>query len=432
MFNFIQQTIANYDKTDNYKADENEIAVALNRLGISSGYDPSGDQFGNQREINSFYDNIVWVYRCVDFIASNLARLPWKIVKTTRNEGEIDYSSRPQFSVFNNPNNWQTPYDFKMESFARLNLQGELFWEIQRGPNTGQIIGLYPDWRSEEVDVVGSKTDMIRGYKRTLNGVTREFTPDQVFYIKRFNPFTNLRGLSPLRSARHTSELELNATFFNKQFFKQGARPSAILTTDQHLTDTEQTRLERIIHNKYSSVDEMHKIAVMFGGLKWTSLNSMSMADMQFKDLKMMNRQEIVSAFGLSLEVLGIGEKTYENVKYYRRMAWTETLMPLNEKVISFLNKKLLPALDPNPAIKLKADYSNVEALKEDREKKRKDYVEGVKLGALTRNEMRKDVFDKEPLNIEEMNKPVFDLVHGAGQGAGGGGSSEGEQEEQT
>ena len=143
-----------------------------------------------------------------------------------------------------------------------------------------------------------------------------------------------------------------------------------------------------------------------------------------------MNREEIAASFGLNLEVLGVGKQTYENVKYYRRMAWTETLIPLNDKVVDFINKKLMPVFTNDPNVILKPDYTKVEALKEEREKKRKDYVEGVKLGALTRNEMRVDVFDKEKLSDPEMDKPV--VMSGAGQGAGGGGSSEDEQAEQN
>lgn len=377
----------------------------LSALGSSPVHD-----FGDQGAINQLYDNIIWTYRSIGFIASNLATVPWKVYKKTPTKSDpdekIDVTDSPQFEILKKPNRFQTLYDFKFESYARLSLQGELFWELDYRPAINKILGIYADWRSEEVKILPDSEFMIAGYERNINGNKITYQRDQIIYLKYFNPYDALRGLSPLRPSRHSSTMELNAIGFNKNFFKQGARPSGVLTTDQKLNTVEEERLREQIRSKYQSLNQMHEIMVLWGGLSFTPLNTMSMTDMQFQQLREMNREEIIAGFGLSLEVLGLGQKTYENVKYYRRLAWTETLIPLNKKFSESLTMFLIPKLIGRNTGEyvIEPDYSKVEALKEDRSQKTKDYSEGFKSGALTPNDIRQDVFGKDPIKMPEMD----------------------------
>ncbi|MCK5344224.1 MAG: phage portal protein, partial [Candidatus Heimdallarchaeota archaeon] len=251
---------------------------------------------------------------------------------------------------------------------------------------------------------------VIKGYERTVNGKVFKFDAEEVFYLKYFNSQNPIRGMSPLFPARHSAASDLNATFYTKQFFRQGARPSGMLTTEQKLTEPEQRRLEEYIKKKYQSVDQMQEILVMWGGLDFKPLNTMNMTDMQFKDLKMMDREEIIIAFGLSLEVLGLGQKTFENVQFYRRLAWTETLQPLMDKFLALLNKNIAEGLYQIEGLTVEADYSNVEALREERAKKVIDFERGFKMGAITPNETREIVFGLDPINIPEMDVTYLHL----------------------
>jgi hypothetical protein len=216
--------------------------------------------------------------------------------------------------------------------------------------------------------------------------------------------------MAPLYPARHAAATDLNATFYNKQFFKQGARPSGMMTTKLKLTDIEQRRLEETIRKKYQSVEQMHEILVLWGDLEFKPLNTMSMTDMQFKDLKGMTREELVTVFGLSMEVIGLGRKTYENVAYYRRLAWTETLQPLMDKFLGLMNKDLIERLYRLEGVTAEADYSNVEALREERSKKVIDFERGFKTGAVTPNEVRENVFGFDPIDIPEMNSTYLHI----------------------
>jgi len=402
MFDFVDEIVQSYEPK------QKTVQEVLTRLGITTGLDTSTDQYKDQQSLSSIYGNVTWAYRSIGFIASNLARLPWIYKKNDK-----DITDTIKNDVFLDPNPMQTRYDFLMESISRLQLQGEMFWELYRGSAAidRRVIAIFPDWRSEEVTIVpDQKKYQIKKYIRYVNGKPFEFDNDEIFYIKYFNPQNPLRGLAPLSPARHGAESDLNATYYTKQFFKQGARPSGILTTKLKLTEPEQKRLEEYVKKKYQSVDQMHEILVLWGGLEFQSLNTMNMTEMQFKELKMMTREEIIAVFGLSLEAMGLGQKTYQNVQFYRRMAWTETLQPLMDKVLGLLNKNLIEELYGLEGVTAEANYDGVEALREERSKKVVDFERGFKMGAITPNEARENVFGFDPIDLPEMNSTYLHI----------------------
>lgn len=398
MLHIFKEIAASYEIKQKPQEAEKSLASALAALNIETGLDTSTDQYNSQEALSALQSNSVWVYRCVDFIASNLSRLDWKFYKD-----ETEVTDNDVFSIFLNPNKFQTKYDFLYESIARLMLQGEMFWELDRRNSlNGQVVGIYADWRSEEITIKVDKQNGIQEYHRMLNGKLFKYSPDQVFYIWNFNQRNPIRGLSPLQPARHSAEMDFNAISYNKGFFKQGARPSGIFSTPEMLNTQTANALQERLRNKYQNVQNMHELIVLWGGLKYEALNNMSMTDLQFKDLRHMNREEIIATYGLSLEVFGLGEKTYQNVQFYRRMAWTESLIPKMEKIEALLNKNFLPLL--MEGVELQVNYDNVDALREERSKKIVDYERGFKSAAVTPNDIRQDVFGKEPIETEEMN----------------------------
>ena len=368
-----------------------------------SGVAPS---YGDQETLNKIYENLEIVYRCVFMAASNIARLPKKIIRIDNKGNETDVSEL--FPIFTNPNDQQTDFDFWVESISRLSLQGELFWELLLD-GSGYPSAMFADWRSEEIDVK-NKDQVITGYRRNTGTASIDFTPDEVIFIKSFNPYSKFRGISPLRSARHSVELDLDALNFNKSFFKQGMKINGILQTEQELDSKVAKRIRKDFEKVYSGLDNMHKTAVLHSGLSFTALNDMSLTDAQFLELRTMNRENIALAYGTPLEVLGIGKATFQNEKYARRKYWTETLFPEIMRVEQAINKNLVPRLisTKNKFLKYKFKFitKDIEALKEDRSAKVKDYVQGLSQRALTINEMRVDVFGKEPFKDSQFDAP--------------------------
>ena len=219
MFNFVDEIVQSYEPK------QKTTSEALSRMGISTGIDMSTDQFGDQQSLSSLYGNITWVYRSIGFIASNLARIPWIYKK-----GDKDITDTIIDNIFDDPNPMQTRYDFLMESISRLELQGEMFWELFRAPSLEEkVIAIFPDWRSEEVDVIpDQKKYQIKGYRRTVNGKPQMFNADEVFYLKHFNSVNPIRGMAPLFPARHAAPV-LNPFSKSMTFFDRSSLSASTL-----------------------------------------------------------------------------------------------------------------------------------------------------------------------------------------------------------
>ena len=372
---------------------------------VETGRGAMGEyQYGDIESLSRVYDNLVWVYRCVTSIAENISGLPTRVIVNTPKQETVDVSDLRDFDVLlRNPNPFQTRYDFMMESISRLLLQGEMFWRIQYD-NRGRPEMVFADWRSDEVEIIPSPEGYIERFVRHVNGKRYEFTIDEVFYVRFFNPNSSLRGVSPLHASTHAAMLDLSAIDYNKRFFRQGMKFTGVFTTDKHLSETEARRLKERLKEIYSGVQNMWDPAVLWGGLKFEPLNSMTLRDADFAKLREMNRQEIAVAFGVPLEVLGIGKATYENLRYARKLFWAETLIPMIRKISEAVTKFLLPRFTPMARVEFQFDTSSVPALKEDITARRQDFEVGFRIGAVTPNEVRQHVFGFDPIDSPEMN----------------------------
>ena len=368
----------------------------------AAGREPA---YGDQELLSSVYERIIWVYRCVSVIAENIARLPMRVVMK-KGDDEVDISDLKDFDLLlRNPNNFQTRYDFMVESISRLELQGEMFWRIQYADERlTRPEMIFADWRSDEVEIIPDPEKMIAYFVRRVNGREYRFTPEEVFFVRFFNPRSVMRGLSPLHPSTDTVILEANAVNFNKKFFKEGMKFSGVFSTDQTLQEQEAKRLKEKLMEMYAGNENMWQAAVLWGGLKFQPLNDMSLSDAEFSTLRTMNREEIAAAFGVPLEVLGIGKATYENLKFARKLLWSETLVPLATKLAEAMTKFLLPRLTGLQGVEVQFDFSEIEALREDEDAVLSRYAKGFEKGAVTPNEIRQYVFGFDPIPVPEMN----------------------------
>ena len=358
---------------------------------------------GDQASIEKTYENIVWVFRCIDLIATNVANLPGKVI-SRRGDDVVDISDRPEFIPLLNPNNFQSAFDFYYESIARLRLQGEMFWELQfLNELSDTIVAMYCDWASHEVEVLPDPETFIGGYERHVDGKTISYDAREVFYLKYFNPFSTLRGITPLRAARSSMVLDLNSAEFAKNSFEHGMRFQGVFTTEQPIGADEAKRMMKVLEEEWGGLKNLHKNPVLWGGVKFNQVNNALAMDDWVK-LREMTREEICIAQGVPLESIGLGQKTYENLPAANKLLWTTTLLPTCKKLVDLINLKLIPRLTNDPSAEYVLDKSEVEALREDRSALVTDYKEGIANGALTPNDMRVDVYNKEPDDSEESN----------------------------
>jgi HK97 family phage portal protein len=368
----------------------------------------TSDEFypGDAEALALAYENLVTIYRAIDIRASSYATLPLKIIQK-RGDEEIDVSDKDQLFVLNSPNAFDSFYSFYYESISLLDIQGELFWNFERD-DRGGINQLFSDWRSHEIKVKGDPVKLINHYERTVNGQVTTHLPEDIFYLKTFNYFSILRGFSRMRSGRANIITSLNSNKFLKKFFEQGMFPGAVAETEGKLSEPEFARLREQLQSIYGSVENMHKVALLEGGLKLNVLNKSSLSENQIIPLLDFNDRQISKLYGVPLELLadprGGSSLSRESLRAAESVFWTNTMLPLSRQMLSEINKNLVPRLTGLENVEVKHDFSNILALREDAEKRDKRYFDGFTRGAITPNEIRQDVFSLEPISDPDMD----------------------------
>lgn len=191
------------------------------------------------------------------------------------------------------------------------------------------------------------------------------FELDQVVRLKLFNPYNWLQGLSPYSAAMLAVESDAKSTALSNRFADNNANVGGMLSTDKTLTKEQADDLTKRWNQKYAGVDKAGRTAVLYGGLKFEQ-TSKSLVDMQFIDLKKMNREEILAVYGVPKFVVSL----YEDINYATSVAakksfWENTLIPYLDVVADGLNSDWVRNIDRRN-LHIYFDLTRISALKED------------------------------------------------------------------
>lgn len=295
-------------------------------------------------EVTSPYSQSVWVYSCVNTIAQNLQRVPFVLKKDAGALEPDIIDSGPMYDLFLNPNPYMTCKTLIEATFIYFGLRGEAFWILEGRDNITQIpkeIWTFDPLRFEEVQ--SKETGLLLGWK--YKGKTDYFfDADQIIQFKMFNPYNDLRGISPVEASSLSISQDYQASVFNRSFLKNGATVGGFISipAETELTDEQFDRLIKQFEDRHVGASRAHKIAVVEGGGQFTEAK-LTQKDMDFMEGKRMTRQEILSAYKVNEVVLGIytSMRSYEGIKAAHKAFWEECLMPKIEYFQEVLWAKL-------------------------------------------------------------------------------------------
>lgn len=379
------------------------IIAEINTANLGHGIDP----LNSVESYMKTYATVSWVYAAVYAIQTNIAKLPVKIYDRPATEDDrVDITENVKFDLFKKPNPFASRYMFWMSVIGSLELTGELFVYMPRANENQPPQAMIP-LRSDRIKIVPHRTEYIGGYIYSHGGRDVPFETWEIFHVAYYNPIDDYRGLSPLQAARNGIILELNSVNWAKEFFKQGTRASGMLKIEGKLDMEQFNRLRKDFEDKYAG---KQKTMILEQGMDFKE-TSLSPKDADFINQRNMSKQEILAVYGVPpIMVMDLSNSSVlQNTEIQRKLFWEETLTP---KMIMFMDEfttELLPLFGVDNAF-AEFDTSKVEALQENREEKRKRYFEGFARGAVTPDEIRHDIFDKEPLGGATMTSTYLPM----------------------
>ena len=326
------------------------------------------------------YGEDLWVYICVNRIAQSAARVPLKVFRRRSNKGikgltKKDYATivksgikLPPYSLslecfFSNQELSKMPIDllYKLDiideapdsdlqalldkptpfftkyyliegSTTFLELRGNAFIElVTENPKmppseTNPPVELWhldPD----KIAIVPDKKEFIQAYVFTADREKIPINPSNMIHIKYFNPDNIFYGQGTVQALVRTIRQEANLTTFQNNFYRQGMKPSAVLSTDEPMGDHQFDRMQAQIEGNYAGLNNMHRPLLLEGGLKWTAM-SLTQQDAQLLEFKKLDREEYLAAFGLPPIMVGLPTENFATAQESRRAYYLDTLMP--------------------------------------------------------------------------------------------------------
>jgi len=282
------------------------------------------------RKEHSYLAFGVATHNCINAIMSNIARVPFIIRKDAGDDIEPKrVEEGPIYELFQNPNPLMTLSKLIEATFGFYEMAGEAFWILEGRDDVSQIpkeIWTFPPSRFEPV--IDIKTNWLLGWKYS-GKIEVIFPLSQIIHFKMFNPYNDLRGLSPLEASKLSVESDYHASMYNKVFFENGAVTSLNITVPEELNDDSYDRMLKQFEDRHKGSKKAHRIVIAEGGAKITE-SRLGQRDMEFIDGKKMSREEIFAAYSVNEVVLGLFKdvKSYEGSKAAHKAFWEECLMP--------------------------------------------------------------------------------------------------------
>ena len=364
----------------------------------SSNPDPNAESF------LSIYETVSTVNRAVEVKSDKVAELPI-VIEQKQGDEWIDVSDRPDLILFKKYNTLQTSFDFWQSTIGYLETLGETFWILNRNGG-GFVTEMYPI-PPPFIDIIADNEFKVKHYDFTKDGKVLHIQPEDMFFIKYWNPSDPIRGLSPMNAAMNDIILDLYAQTSSKRTFEKGVTPSGILSTKEEMGEGEWNRMQKYVRDTYSGPDKYGKIMFLTGGLSWQQM-ALDNTKMQFMDQRLYTQSKIREVYGVPpiffMDFRDASVLSNADVQY--RLLW-ETIKPMLVKIQQLMTEFFLPMVTNLPDLRFRFELKGVSALQPDLTALGTRFATGFDKGAVSPNEIRVNV-----LGLKADNNPAMDLKY--------------------
>lgn len=256
------------------------------------------------------------LFSIINKLSTSVAAVEWHMHRTTHQRtgagcdvcempGVSLVPSHPAMSVWDHPNDFFTPMLFAETFQQHIDLVGEAWWVVAYLAK--RPIELWPV-RPDRMAPVRDPRKFIAGYVyRSPDGQLIPLRLDEVIFLRQPAPWDPYRGAGAVQTLMNNLWGAKYAAEWNRRFFENSAIPGGIVELPVSLSDPEWAQFQQRWAESHKGVSNAHTVATLEYGAKWVDVKY-TQRDMEFAELRRVNREEIREAFGIHGHVLGLSE----------------------------------------------------------------------------------------------------------------------------
>lgn len=325
------------------------------------------------------------VWACVNLLSGTISSLPLMVYRRNASGDREVAKNHPLYRVLHDsPNYDQTAVDFWEFISASVELNGNAYAKIER--SAGNVIGLLPI--IPDIVSVRRLTSGAIEYRWSQDGKSFVETDQSVLHIRGFggNP---LGGLSTLHFGRNAFSLAKAIDRSAASTFKNGLRPSGVLTFEKWLTGDQRQIAEQKLTEKYFGAMNSGRPLILEGGTKWEQLTILP-DDAQMLESRGFSVEEICRFFGVPPFMVGHTEKSSSwgtGIEQQTLGFQKFTLRRRLKRIEQALEKQLLTVKDRSNGVSIEFNLEGL--LRADSTGRARFYQQMTSIGAMTINEVR-------------------------------------------
>jgi HK97 family phage portal protein len=296
------------------------------------------DGWDIERAYRDGMKRVTWVFRSIDAIAGNQARLPIMGHKNNSPHGPI-VKDADVLNLLNsraNPGEDTFVFRYRLSSQLLLSTRGA-FVEMIRGRG-GQVVALNLLPPQHTSPIPDPKT-FVKGYEVRMPGGGFEFVkPEDVLWFRHPHPLDPYLSLTPMESAGIAIEIENLSKFYNRNFLLNDGRPGGLLVVRGDMEEEDKEELRSRFRGNVARAGAVSVIASE-DGVDFVD-TAASPRDASYTEMRQITKEEILAAFGVPESVIGnAAGRTFSNAAEELRVFWMETMQPHLEMLARGLDR---------------------------------------------------------------------------------------------
>jgi|GEM_PF-1519947 len=359
--------------------------------------------------VNKGFEGNADVFSMIMKIGTKFATPPGKLQEKVNNKWQ-DIESHEFLDIIENPNHFQTWFEFKLswEIFKLVTGNSMIYSpKLKAGNNAGKLTAdglLMMPTQLVEIES-GGWNKPIGKYKFTVDQTEKGISPEHVWHSRfpslQYEQGRHFMGLSPLKAA-YQILLRQNAGYDRAAKMYKQAGPSQLVTDDaltSQPTDEQQKKFERNWKQKYGNNRNINIPVWTHGGVKIQQVGYDSIKELGLLESSQDGRRALANIFQVAADLFNdnIGS-TFNNRSEARKEMWTDRIMVDHKAFYEGITRNILPGyIEKGRKMRFIPDYSEVEELQTDKKAKVGWTSQMYQDGVINGDEYR-ELMDQEPV----------------------------------